>query len=196
MIGRVLRIIVCIVLGMFFAVALYIGIARSINAGYFARWRKLPAPPAHIEEFVVGAHGTVYARTESGLVYRCSSWRDECWEQDEIPQDTRYFMDTTAPCDFSAPEFSWTTNPPADSAICIQGEEVYADCFGEDTYILDEDGDVWAWSHTVCANIGGTLFMLCVSAAIGAGMGMVAGIVWVLAEQEKEKRKQPNVGQN
>jgi len=178
MVGRVLRIMVCFVLGVFFAIAAYIGIGRSIGMGYYVRWHKLPMPPAHVEEFVIGAHGTVYARTEPGLVYRCSAWRDECWVQDEIPQDTSYLMDATVPCDSSAPEFSWTANAPSNPVICVQGEEIYADCFGKDVYLLDEDDAVWEWSNTVCASSGLAMLLLCVSAVIGVGMGSVVGVVW------------------
>jgi hypothetical protein len=162
---------------VFVAFVLHCGVVRLINSGCFVRWSKLPRLSDQIEEFVFGAHGTVYARTESGSVYRCSSWKNECWVQSKIPQDTSRLVNTIAPCDFAAPEFYWTTNPPANPVICIQGEEIHADCFGEDTYVLDENGDAWEWSNSVCANTG-TLLMLCTSVAIGAGIGLVTGIAW------------------
>lgn len=184
MIKRTTRFLVCIILGVFFTIELGAGIGRLISLGYLNQWDKLPTPPAQIEKLVIGSHGTVYAQTETGSVYRCSSWTNECWVQDEIPQNTSHLMETITPCDFSTPEFSWTTNPPGDPVLCIHGEEIHIDCFWQATYLLDENGDVWQWSKTTCANYM-TLIVLGGLIAIGIILGLVTGAVW---NRQSDKR--------
>jgi hypothetical protein len=176
--SRFMKVVVCIALGIVLGFVLYIGIARIYSAGYFVPWHKLPTLPAEVTELVIGSHGTVYARTPSGTTYRCSRWQNECWVQDEIPQDSTSFVDTVKPCDLSAPQFSWVANSPADIAICIQGEDSHIDCFGRDTYILDNSGDVWEWSHSFCVNALTLCVWPLVTIALGTGAGLVAGLFW------------------
>ena len=169
-------VILFVVLGLF----LGIGLSQAQNAGYFERWQKLETPPVKVVELITSGKGTVFARAADGETYRCTDWRGECWLLGEVYSfaNDPYPTTVTKPCNFSSPEFFPLAGPPKGIVDCIHDETIYADGWGEQTYVLDTDGIVWEWSHggTVYSSGGGDIFCSCLGMLLGLVLG--GGIMW------------------
>jgi hypothetical protein len=168
---KILQLAAFILLGLVLGVLVW----RVIDAGYFQQWRKLPIVPVKFGELAMAGRGDIYANATDGKTYRCTSWKGECWIQDQAPTDIHFAGEVTKPCNFSLPEFFFLANPPINSVSCIQARTDYGDGFSKYAYVLDRSNDVWEWSHPVSAY--SSYFMMFAFPGAGLLVGLVVGIV-------------------
>jgi hypothetical protein len=175
---RFLIVAVCTSVGIVIGLGLAIAGNRYIAGGCSSNWHKLATPPVEFSELVISAYGNVFATTPAGETYRCSEWKDECWVPDTVPEDVvTPEVEITDPCDFSSSEFSFLVGAPRNSIDCVQDFKMYADGFVRHTYVLDQDGNVWGWSH--CGSVYDTRCYLCLSIPVlgSVALGFAVGIV-------------------
>ncbi len=100
---KILQLAAFILLGLVLGVLVW----RVIDAGYFQQWRKLPIAPVEFGELAMAGRGDIYANATDGKTYRCTSWKGECWIQDQAPTDIHFVVKLQSRAIFLYPNFSF-----------------------------------------------------------------------------------------
>jgi hypothetical protein len=129
-------------------------IINMIELGYLVRWGKKVSPTEQIYEYFLAKDNN--QSHQGGLII-------------------------TNPCDYSKPEFSIISNSPKNIVKCVQLTFLYPEGESRDTYVLDENGIIWGWSHLIYINLG--LLICC--PLIGLLVGVIISIFTKKPKQAK-----------
>jgi hypothetical protein len=148
-------------------------ISKAADSGYFQQWQKLPVSSAKITELPSANGNSVFAKTDSGEVLRCTEWNYECWVKDKIPERVSWSGEVTKPCNYSSPEFVLLANPPGTRIDCVQSN----DGFTRYAYVLDDSGNTWQWAFG--ESIDNRMGRMVIYPALGALVGLILGVIWL-----------------
>jgi hypothetical protein len=150
-------------------------IGRAWNSGAFARWQRLPDPPASPVQIVGGSARDVYIQASDGQVYSCNPSDGPCWAQDEKP--------ATSPAqsgDCEQYPLHYSVSPaPGKVVDSLQIQWCHFEAGEETNYVVLEDGSVWRWQHWDANFLNLTRSF--VSLAGGCLAGLLLSVALVLA---------------
>ena len=189
-------------LGLPILLVLLVGfvVATIIGDGYLVRWSQLPDPPSKAVELMgYGGDGGIYISAADNRTYQCARLSDECWIQLAPSNGTFIPKDHLGPCVFSLPEKSLMANTPPNVRDCIQFNIPIGESMLHTTYVLDDSGTVWTWSHG--EDFQEERILSIFFTGLGAVIGLAVGIFWIRrdrseAAQHGVLRNSPNFSRN
>jgi hypothetical protein len=179
-IKKFLRELLIIVIG----IALAMISCRLIDQGYFRQWEKLPYSNGGAKELVTVTFDGVYIKSSDGAIYRCLMSTEECWVRDTIPQQAKAPIVELVACDFSQPEFFFSTNPPRNVKDCIQ-YEIMSEEGVKGYYVVDANGAVWRWERDSSG-----LFNFVMTFIVCPILGLIVGSLTLALIQKRMTKKQ------
>jgi len=177
---RVVKIIAVGIIGFFLGYSLW----RFDHDGYSQKWERLPTPPQDVSELIPTGEPPLFIKSSDGNTYYLSYQYNEGWLQESVPEELINPFEVTKPCDFSFPEFSRFSNAPENVRDCVQEKTMYADGYIKHAFVVDSDGNLWEWHHTISPEDLTPMFCLPSS---GLLIGLLVGFAFASMNNVKEK---------
>jgi hypothetical protein len=153
-----------------------LGVWKVKESGYLEQWEKLSAPPQAVTELIPTGDPPFFIRTMDGSTYSYDSWHDKDWLPGTIPQHIDNPVEVKKPCNFLSPEFFPFSNAPRNINNCFQEQTMYADGYISYAVVLDNNGNIWEWEHSVTPDYITTMFCF---PFLGLLVGLVTAFIWV-----------------